>query len=99
MVYWRIFGKVGGHSPAVFYSDAEQMRSFIDKIPEDSYPEIYLDIGMRDRPEILRAAIWFEGLLDEKDVPHEWHLFSGYHNESYWTAHMPQYLRWYTKGW
>ncbi len=32
MVYWRFFGKVGGHSPAVFYSDAEQMRSFIDKI-------------------------------------------------------------------
>ena len=99
MVYWDIFGKVGGHSPAVFYTDAEQMRSLINNIPKGSYPKIFLDIGVRDRPEILRAAIWFEKLLDEKDIPHEWHLFSGFHNENYWTEHMRQYLSWYTEGW
>ena len=62
-------------------------------------PRIYIDIGERDRPEILRAATWFEALLNEKDFPHEWHLFSGYHNEAYWSEHMDQYLRWYTQGW
>ena len=99
MKHWKVFGALGGHSPAVFFADAEQMRSFIDAIPLRSYPRIYLDIGVRDRPEILRAAFWFEQLLNEKDVPHEWHLFSGYHNEEYWSAHMAQYLRWYTQGW
>ncbi len=96
---WDQFGVMGAHSPAVFYSDAEQMRSMLDALPSESIPRMYIDIGERDRPEILRAAIWFEGLLNEKGLPHEWHLFSGYHNEAYWSEHMEQYLRWYTKGW
>ena len=99
MVHWDVFGALGGHSAAVFFADAEQMRTYIDSIPSESLPRIYLDIGERDRPEILRAAIWLEQLLNEKDVPHEWHLFSGYHNETYWAEHMAQYLYWYTQGW
>lgn len=99
MVYWQIFGAMGAHSAAVFHTDAQYMRTFLDAIPPDSLPRIYIDIGERDRPEILRAAIWYEGLLDEKDIPHDWHLFSGYHNEDYWTSHMEQYLRWYARNW
>jgi enterochelin esterase-like enzyme len=99
LVYWQVFGALGGHSPAVFFTDAQDMRSFLDEIPVEKYPRIYLDIGDRDRPEILRAAIWFEQLLDTDNIPHEWHLFSGYHNEAYWTAHMAQYLHWYSLGW
>jgi enterochelin esterase-like enzyme len=99
IAYWDVFGLAGGHSAAVFHSDAQQMRAFLDAIPPDSYPRIYLDIGDRDRPEIMRAILWFEALLNEKDIPHEWHLFTGYHNEAYWAAHMEQYLRWYTRDW
>ncbi len=97
--YYEIFGALGGHSPAVFFSDAEEMRSILDGVPSGSMPRIYLDIGERDRPEILRAAVWFEKLLDDKSINHEWHLFSGFHNEDYWKAHMAQYLLWYTQTW
>jgi enterochelin esterase-like enzyme len=97
--HWPVFGALGGHSPAVFHTDAHDMRTFLEAIPPISYPRIYLDIGDRDRPEIMRSAVWFEELLDEKDIPHEWHLFSGYHNEAYWNEHMEQYLRWYSQGW
>lgn len=99
LVYWEIFGALGAHSPAVFHTDAQSMRTLLDAIPPDAMPRIFIDIGDRDRPEILRSAIWFEQLLNEKDIPHEWHLFSGYHNEAYWTEHMPLYLRWYARGW
>jgi len=97
--YYVFFGAIGGHSPAVFFSDAEEMRSILDSIPSKILPRIYLDIGERDRPEILRAALWFEQVLDEKSINHEWHLFSGYHNEEYWKLHMAQYLRWYAQTW
>lgn len=95
----HVFGALGGHSPAVFFSDAEEMRSILEEIPPHQIPRIYLDIGKRDRPEILRAAFWFEELLDDKSIPHEWHLFTGFHNEEYWKAHMAQYLRWYAQNW
>ena len=97
--YYVFFGAIGGHSPAVFFSDAEEMRKILDSIPSRMIPRIYLDIGERDRPEILRAALWFEQVLDEKSINHEWHLFSGYHNEDYWKDHMAQYLRWYAQTW
>jgi len=99
LVKWETFGVMGAHSPAVFFSDAEQMRTFLDELPVDYYPRMYIDIGAKDRPEIMRAAIWFEELLNVRGIPHEWHLFAGYHNEEYWSQHMQQYLLWYTKGW
>lgn len=99
LAYWKLFRAIGAHSPAVFHTDAQSMRTYLDTIPASALPRIYIDIGDRDRPEILRSAAWFEELLDEKDIPHEWHLFSGYHNEAYWSEHMPLYLEWYTQGW
>ena len=97
--YWELFGAVGGHSPAIFHTDAMEMRTWLDAIPPGSAPRIYLDIGDRDRPVIMESAIWFEKLLDEKDIPHEWYLFSGFHNEEYWSSHLEGYLRWYAQEW
>ena len=31
-------------------------------------------------------------------VPHEWHLNAGDHTNSYWQAHVAQYLQWYAEG-
>jgi enterochelin esterase-like enzyme len=62
-------------------------------------PRIYIDIGDDDRPEITKGATWLEGLLVKFDVPHEWHMFVGEHEEAYWQAHVEDYLRWYTLDW
>jgi len=96
---WRLFGALGVHSAAVFHTDAQRMRSWLSQIPEDQYPRIYVDIGDKDRPEIMRSTLWFEDLLNLYDIPHEWRLQSGYHAEEYWKAHLEQYLRWYTQAW
>jgi enterochelin esterase-like enzyme len=99
LVYWDLFGALGAHSPAIFHEDARLMRVYLDEIPAGSHPRIFIDVGEKDRPEIYDAAIWFEQVLNEKDVPHEWYLFPGYHEEAYWHAHVEKYLRWYAKEW
>lgn len=99
MAYWQEFSRIGAHSPAIFYSDAQKMRTWLDTIPRDQIPLVFIDIGERDRPEILDSAYWFAQLLDEKDIPHEWYLFTGFHNEEYWSSHLEQYLRWYAQNW
>jgi enterochelin esterase-like enzyme len=96
---WQLFAALGAHSVAVFHTDAQRMRTLLKQIPADQLPRIYADIGDKDRPEIMRSAVWFVDLLNEFDIAHEWHVFSGYHAEEYWEAHLEQYLRWYTQDW
>jgi len=95
----ELFGAMGGHSPPVFVEDASKVRGWLDNIPAELMPRIWLDIGERDQRAILDSATWFEGLLDEREIPHEWSLFSGDHSEKYWSAHVEMYLRWYAADW
>ncbi len=97
--YWQLFGAIGAHSLAVFESDAPKIERWLDEIPSEAMPRIFLDIGDRDRPPILQSAVWFEQLLTRKRIPHEWFLYAGYHHEVYWQAHVEQYIRWYAAPW
>jgi enterochelin esterase-like enzyme len=45
------------------------------------------------------SALSFAQLLDEMNIPHEWHAYIGFHEEKYWSAHVEEYLRWYAEGW
>ena len=96
---WELFGAFGAHSLATFWSDAPYIRTWLSEIPAEALPRIYLDVGDRDRPPILAAAMRFEELLTQLNIPHEWYLFPGYHDEDYWAAHVEKYLRWYSQPW
>jgi enterochelin esterase-like enzyme len=96
---WEEFGAIGMHSLPVFHTDLPDIRAWLDTIPRQSLPRIYMDLGDRDRPQISKSAIWFEELLTEKRIPHEWHLYPGYHEEAYWQEHVEEYLRWYALNW
>lgn len=98
LTQWELFSAIGGHSLPVFWSDNPYIRQWLGTIPSDSLPRIYLDLGDRDDPKITESATWFEAVLTEMSIPHEWHLFPGYHVEAYWAAHMEQYIRWYAEG-
>lgn len=97
--HWEYFGAIGAHSLPVFWTDLPHLRDWMDSIPPGSMPRIYMDLGDKDRPQISKSAIWFEELLTERDIPHEWHLYPGYHEEAYWSAHLEEYLRWYARDW
>jgi enterochelin esterase-like enzyme len=62
-------------------------------------PGIFIDLGDREPPEISEAAGWFGEILNERGIPHEWHQFTGEHNQEYWQDHLETYLRWYASAW
>jgi enterochelin esterase-like enzyme len=97
--YWESFATIGMHSLPVFWTDLPHIRTWLDAIPSDALPRIYIDSPDQDRPQIARSTAWFEALLTERSIPHEWYLFPGYHEESYWEEHVEDYLRWYTREW
>lgn len=94
---WDLFGAIGAHSLPVFWSDTGKVRGWLKAIPTEQLPRIYMDTGEKDY--LIRSTTWFEKVLTDLDIPHEWHLFSGYHEEAYWQSHVEQYIRWYSAGW
>lgn len=96
---WEMFGALGAHSLAAFDIDASYLRLWMREIPAESLPRIYADIGDKDRPNIMRSALWFEQMLADENIPHVWNLYQGYHAEEYWSAHIEEYIRWYAEEW
>lgn len=76
-----LFAAFGAHSPVVFWTDRARIDDWLAAIPPESLPRIYLDIGDNDRE--LETALWLEELLNQKNIPHEWHLYTGFHEEAW----------------
>jgi enterochelin esterase-like enzyme len=96
--YWGFFGQIGAHSTPTFVTDGPAViREWLAEIPADELPRISLDAGEDDI--WLRFTLQFEKVLNQENIPHEWNLYSGQHDEEYWSSHIEQYLRWYTQDW
>ena len=97
LIYWQTFGAIGAHSFAPFRGDFNSAPLWIKGIPPDKLPRIWIDVGNRDF--IADAARVWKDRLDDYEVPNEWHVFSGSHNEKYWSGNVSVYLQWYAKPW
>ena len=94
---WDFFGLIGAHSLPTFKGDIGSLPEWLGEIPNGEEPRIYLDTGRFDQE--VKNAYRFENVLNEKGIPHEWHLNEGRHNEVYWEEQMETYIRWYAAGW
>ena len=93
----ELFSSIGAHSLPMFTTDPPRLERWLNEIDPSLLPNFYLDIGEKDR--LLEKAVWFENLLTDLNIPHEWYLNSGTHEDAYWAAHVEQYLIWYTSFW
>jgi enterochelin esterase-like enzyme len=93
----QLFGSIGGHSLTPFYGDVYAMPYWIVRVGLESLPRFYLDMGEDD--------IWIEAFtefvngLKEQNVVFDLFVREGFHDESYWSAHVEEYLRWYAAAW
>lgn len=97
LLHWGLFGSLGAHSTPLFYGDLKRVPGWLEAIPPQMMPRIYLDIGEGDKN--LQDAQAFQHVLVKAGVNPEWHLYPGLHNEEYWKAHLEEYLEWYSAGW
>jgi enterochelin esterase-like enzyme len=102
-----IFGIVGAHGPALREDNtvvpflgtgaefaARDPVSLARTMPRLDQLQIMLDTG-EDDPWRDRVVLLHE-ILTERGVPHEFHLWPGGHDQEYWSAHTPEYLRFYS---
>jgi enterochelin esterase-like enzyme len=95
--YPDVFGAIGAHSLSPFDGDYDKLPNWLGAIPPASAPQLYLDMGNVDIS--LEYAKYFEAEITRLNFVHEWHIFEGGHNEAYWSAHIMDYLKWYTQPW
>jgi enterochelin esterase-like enzyme len=96
--YPNVFGRVGAHSPAVFFGDENNILQYGRAIQKSgSAPALYIDIGDVDAQP--QSAAWLDQVLTWFKFQHTYLVQSGGHSEKYWTAHLADYLRFYAAGW
>lgn len=94
----EIFGAIGLHSTPIFSTDTNpEIIDWLEAIPVEIFSRLYMDAGKNDR--WLQFTLTFVDLIDRANLPHEWHLYPGYHEDAYWQSHLEEYLRWYTQPW
>ncbi|MFV2043019.1 MAG: alpha/beta hydrolase [Anaerolineales bacterium] len=93
----ELFKAIGLHSPAVLPPDMFMLPDWIEAIPIEKMPELWIDIGDRDP---LRFSLpELTALFDEAELPYILRSYPGEHTEAYWAEHVEDYLRWYVSGW
>ena len=93
----ELFTAIGLHSPAVLVPDIFVLPDWVEAIPIEAMPEIWIDIGDRDP---LRFSLpELTDLFNEADVPYVFRSYPGEHVEAYWADHIEDYVRWYVTGW
>jgi enterochelin esterase-like enzyme len=97
LTHYDLFGSIGLHSPAIRTEDSPYIEDWIKAVPTASWPRVWIDAGDRDKE--LGSILQFENLLSYYQVPHEWHMYTGDHSDTYWSAHVTEYLRWYAEEW
>ena len=97
--HWEMFETIGLHSLPIFRNDAPLVRGWVEAIPKESFPQIYVDLADQDLKDIQRSTEWFINLLVDIERPHQFFVFPGIHNEAYWGAHVEEYIRFYTAEW
>ncbi|MCB9436998.1 MAG: hypothetical protein H6673_08390 [Anaerolineales bacterium] len=96
-----LFDAIGGHSPVFDLTHAPPAYNPLMVVEtldwtEDS-PRLYIDRGeddyWRDNIDLMAPR------LEAAGIPFTFDLNQGEHSEAYWTAHLNDYLDFYTAGW
>jgi len=97
LLHWGLFGSIGAHSTPLFLGDLNRVPGWVEIIPASQTPRILMDIG-QDDSNLSDAEALHQSLLDQ-EIPHEWRMYPGLHDEHYWKSHLEEYLKWYSAGW
>jgi enterochelin esterase-like enzyme len=95
--YPEAFGRIGLHSPAVFYDDEMSILEWARQLKDKPRPAIYIDTGEGDAT--LRSPVWLDQVLTWFEIEHTFIIQSGGHSEKYWSQHIRDYLRFYAADW
>jgi len=95
--YPEVFSRAGLHSPAVFYGDENNLLEWVRQLKSKPKPVFYIDTGENDAT--IRSPLWLGQVFTWSKIEHTLIVQAGGHTESYWAAHVNDYLKFYAAAW
>lgn len=92
-----MFSSVGAHSVGYFSGDSYRIANLRKTMSPEQFPRFYVDRGENDYLSAEQDAL--DRVLTNTKIDHEYVISPGSHAESYWRAHIAEYLLWYMDGW
>ncbi len=92
-----LFGRIGGHSPAVLSDDDGPFVRWVRALPDGLPLAFYLDAGQSDSS--LGSTLFVDQVFTSAGLEHVIAIRPGAHTEAYWTKWTPEYLRFYAGEW
>jgi enterochelin esterase-like enzyme len=90
-----LFTAIGSHSGPLFYGEIGRIEKTVPGItPVSELPAIYIDVGKKD--EQKEKILEFANILRSVNIEYEFFQNEGRHEEAYWSAHLEDYLAWYS---
>jgi enterochelin esterase-like enzyme len=95
----NLFSAVAGHSSHLrFETDPERYNPLATFAQTDlTTTRIWLDRGESDFLRVGQNQL--SDLLTNAGITHEYYINPGGHNETYWAAHISEYIDWHTAVW
>jgi enterochelin esterase-like enzyme len=82
----------------IILGEEERMRDWLDAIPEEDLPRIFLNTGFQDDLLMPRARELAQ-IVSEFGIDPYTIYSDGGHSYDYWVSNFPDYLRWLAEGW
>lgn len=92
----RIFGTIFGAPPDRAFWDRVSPLT-LARVSDLAHVAIYFDCGAQDDYGFNVGAEALHKLLDARRIPHEFHIYPGGHNWSYFAEHLPASLEFESK--
>jgi len=88
----RVLGSAFGNPFDPAYWNRNSPFTLVRNGPRPAGLRIYFDCGTEDEYGFTRGAQAFHNLLASRGIPHEFHLYPGGHDWSYFALHFPASL-------
>ncbi len=93
----RFLGSAFGSPFDAAFWDRESPFTIVRHGPRPAGLQIYFDCGTDDSYGFNRGAVAFDQLLTSRSIPHEFHLYPGAHDWSYFADHLPASLQFHSR--
>lgn len=95
----ELFGIIGGHSACLNLNESPPQYDPLKMTAKPTLKTQRIWLDASDGDGCLQGTEELHTALQQSDVAHQYEIWPGVHEDSYWAEHLADYLAFYTQTW